>query len=204
MATSAAATSLAFFTRASRRQVPLLASRARPATTPCHPRTLSTTTLRLARAGDGEEDDLPTRTADAEPVDTPTLLRNALSRRSATTSTPRTPAASDEQLEELTSYVDSAVSDRTLADDLRRADEFQPADAPLQREPKLVPGFFAMGEEGEDPGDDPEFDADDISSLAHAELEQLREQREYARVMAWDMPLLFRTFPPTHGRANTR
>lgn len=38
--------------------------------------------------------------------------------------------------------------------------------------------------------DDDEFKNDDISSIAHAELEQHREIREYARIAAWDMPLL--------------
>src|SRR5690606_10063030 len=38
--------------------------------------------------------------------------------------------------------------------------------------------------------DDDEFRNDDISSIAHAELEQHREIREYARIAAWDMPLL--------------
>ncbi|KAI9716499.1 MAG: 37S ribosomal protein S24, mitochondrial [Chrysothrix sp. TS-e1954] len=36
-----------------------------------------------------------------------------------------------------------------------------------------------------------EFDSDDISSTAHAELEQVRELREFNRVVAWDMPLLW-------------
>jgi small subunit ribosomal protein S35 len=52
-------------------------------------------------------------------------------------------------------------------------------------------GFMAMGEEDEEgTGPDDEFKEDDISSLAHAELEQHREMREYARLAAWEMPLL--------------
>lgn len=34
------------------------------------------------------------------------------------------------------------------------------------------------------------FDEDDIMSLAHAKLEEFREYREYARIAAWQMPLL--------------
>lgn len=37
---------------------------------------------------------------------------------------------------------------------------------------------------------DEEFNDDDITSMAHAELEVHREIREYARIAAWDMPLL--------------
>ena len=61
----------------------------------------------------------------------------------------------------------------------------------LPRPPPNNRGFFAMDEENEDPGEDPDFKADDISSTAHGELEQVRELRELFRVAAWDMPLLW-------------
>ena len=35
-------------------------------------------------------------------------------------------------------------------------------------------------------------DQDDMPSLAHGELEQHREMRHYARLAAWEMPLLSR------------
>lgn len=44
---------------------------------------------------------------------------------------------------------------------------------------------FALVEDG-----DEEFNDDEITSMAHAELELHREMREYARITAWDMPLL--------------
>lgn len=56
---------------------------------------------------------------------------------------------------------------------------------------RLKLGLFSMGEE--DPvvtGEDEEFEGDDITSLAHGDLEQHRELREYARIAAWEMPLL--------------
>ena len=56
---------------------------------------------------------------------------------------------------------------------------------------KIKPGLMAMGEvDPQDSGEDEEFEGDDISSLAHGELEQHREMREYARIAAWEMPLL--------------
>jgi len=56
---------------------------------------------------------------------------------------------------------------------------------------KIRPGFMAMGEEDEQgTGEDDEFEDDDITSLGHGELEQHREMREYARIAAWEMPLL--------------
>lgn len=45
-------------------------------------------------------------------------------------------------------------------------------------------------EPAENPEEDPEFEEDDISSMAHGQLEQHREYRHYARLAAWEMPLL--------------
>lgn len=54
-------------------------------------------------------------------------------------------------------------------------------------------GFWAEDEDDEfalvEDGDD-DFNDDEITSMAHAELELHREMREYARIAAWDMPLL--------------
>lgn len=60
-----------------------------------------------------------------------------------------------------------------------------------EKRPRFRPGLMAMGEV--DPvgtGPDDEFEGDDITSLAHGELEQHREMREYARIAAWEMPML--------------
>lgn len=38
--------------------------------------------------------------------------------------------------------------------------------------------------------DSDEFDENDITDVAHAKLEETREQREYARIAIWEMPLL--------------
>lgn len=67
---------------------------------------------------------------------------------------------------------------------------------------KIRPGFMAMGEEDEQgTGEDDEFEDDDITSLGHGELEQHREMREYARIAAWEMPLLssMSAFKPSKG-----
>ena len=75
------------------------------------------------------------------------------------------------------------------------AEEPPPDNTPPDR-PK--PGLMAMGEMDEqDIGEDEEFKGDDISSLAHGELEQHREIREMARIAAWEMPLLSSTFSPS-------
>ncbi len=68
--------------------------------------------------------------------------------------------------------------------------QFARIDIPTLPE-RIKPGLMAMGEvDPQDTGEDEEFDGDDISSLAHGDLEQHREMREYARIAAWEMPLL--------------
>lgn len=39
------------------------------------------------------------------------------------------------------------------------------------------------------------FDENDMTDLAHAKLEEIREQRAYARLIIWDMPLLSSEWP---------
>lgn len=51
------------------------------------------------------------------------------------------------------------------------------------------PDEFAQVEDG-----DEEINDDEITSMAHAEMELHREAREYARIAAWDMPMLSSKF----------
>jgi len=67
---------------------------------------------------------------------------------------------------------------------------------PLEMGPppqKPEASFANMGED-EELGPDGPFREDDISSDGHRELEQHREDREYARLAAWEMPLLASEF----------
>lgn len=64
---------------------------------------------------------------------------------------------------------------------------------------KAAMGFWAEGEESMGPDED--YYGDDLTSHGHGELQQHRELREYARLIAWELPLLSRTFPyPTSLR----
>lgn len=65
-------------------------------------------------------------------------------------------------------------------------------------EGKQKQGLFNMGEEPGMGSEDPEFEEDDITSLAHGQLEQHREYREYMRIAAWEMPLLSSEYPSNH------
>lgn len=67
---------------------------------------------------------------------------------------------------------------------------------PIKRE-----RFFWMDNETEDDNlvhenDDEQFEEDDITSIGHAKFEEFREQREYARIAAWQMPLLSKLVTP--------
>lgn len=63
------------------------------------------------------------------------------------------------------------------------------------------------GEDEEDPDymipdvEDEDLGEDDILSLAHGKLEEFREYREYARVAAWQMPLLSSQWSSADGHA---
>ncbi|KAJ4371288.1 37S ribosomal protein S24, mitochondrial [Neocucurbitaria cava] len=53
---------------------------------------------------------------------------------------------------------------------------------------KVSTGFWAEGEESMGPDED--YFGDDLTSHGHGELQQHRELREYARLIAWELPLL--------------
>lgn len=59
--------------------------------------------------------------------------------------------------------------------------------------PKQKPGFQNMMEDGRGMDmvlEDEDFGEDDISSMAHKQLDEHRERREFLRIAAWEMPLL--------------
>ncbi len=122
---------------------------------------------------------------DDGPVDTDSIIAKILADDKTLSPEDRS------ELEGMADELKDAADQRTINNELRNFEEMVPPDVPVEREPKITPGFFAMDEENDDPGEDPDFESDDISSLAHGELEEHREMREFARVIAWDMPLLF-------------
>ncbi|KAI0386567.1 mitochondrial ribosomal protein [Hypomontagnella monticulosa] len=71
-----------------------------------------------------------------------------------------------------------------------------------QRAPRIKQSKSFWHEDEEDPElltderDEDEFDEDDIMSMAHGKLEEFREYREYARIAAWEMPLLSKLARP--------
>ena len=76
---------------------------------------------------------------------------------------------------------------------------------PEYQEPRPKPGFLSMGELDEfEQAEDPVWENDDITSLAHGELEQHRELRDYARIAAWEMPLLSSAYSNQLQPQNTR
>jgi small subunit ribosomal protein S35 len=63
----------------------------------------------------------------------------------------------------------------------------------LRNKKKLKQTFLNMGDPEPFEDDDFEMEADthmEMSTLAHGELEHHREMRHYARLAAWEMPLL--------------
>jgi small subunit ribosomal protein S35 len=85
---------------------------------------------------------------------------------------------------------ESAELDRIISQIEREAPE------PPEMEKKPVLGFWGEDEEDEFAivEDGNESSDDVITSMAEAELELHREMRHYARIAAWDMPLLARAY----------
>ncbi|RFU29923.1 hypothetical protein B7463_g6429, partial [Scytalidium lignicola] len=75
----------------------------------------------------------------------------------------------------------------------RRLPRLQESD-PRAKKPKQT--FMNMGEPEPFEDDFPEEEEDDISTIGHQELEHHREMREYARLAAWEMPLLAKMAKP--------
>lgn len=65
----------------------------------------------------------------------------------------------------------------------------------LDQGPKPVPNSLWFDEEFPDESTEEaeEFDEDDITSIAHSKLDEVREQRHYNRLAVWEMPLLAST-----------
>ena len=101
-------------------------------------------------------------------------------------------------VEEFQAELDSPAVQASLnATISQAANELEPQlpQPPVQVE-RIPAGFLAMSEDDAiGTGPDDEFADDDMSSAGHAELERHREIREYARIAAWEMPLLSSTAP---------
>ncbi|KAF1831971.1 hypothetical protein BDW02DRAFT_571548, partial [Decorospora gaudefroyi] len=89
-----------------------------------------------------------------------------------------------------------------VADALRKGDRGLPSTADFGLEAdedfeleeddrrKIAQGFWAEGETEEEPEPDEDYYGDDLTSHGHGELAMHRELREYARLIAWELPLL--------------
>ncbi|KAI1332636.1 hypothetical protein F5Y16DRAFT_356092 [Xylariaceae sp. FL0255] len=108
-----------------------------------------------------------------------------------------------EELERLTrEYERDGGASQELA--TRLFEQTQGATYDVMKTPKLnrkqLNSFW--NEEEEDPmlqtneTNDDEFDEDDIMGMAHGKLQEHREYREYARIAAWQMPLLSKLAVP--------
>jgi len=93
------------------------------------------------------------------------------------------------QVEELLEAPDAAAIEEEFEEALRHAGKSY--DAPGSKKPKkLKQTFLNMGDPQPFEQDDPNEDDDDIQTLGHVELEQVREIRHYNRLAAWEMPML--------------
>ncbi|KAJ3563044.1 hypothetical protein NPX13_g8338 [Xylaria arbuscula] len=85
--------------------------------------------------------------------------------------------------------VDPAEYERALAE-LERDPSFEKASRSQERAVNSMGDVEPDQELFNDEVDSDKFDEDDIMGLAHGKFEEFREFREYARIAAWQMPLL--------------
>lgn len=91
--------------------------------------------------------------------------------------------------------LESALASIAESDAVKKGQfEIQKATKPLRQVLKPMRDAFWDDEEP-DPDlitndDSDEFEENDMTDIAHAKLEEHREQREYARIAIWEMPLL--------------
>lgn len=159
-------------------------------------RSLTTTPNRSASRGD--RDDAPPREpeAPAKPV-----------LESTWANTPDKTAAQLQKLAEDLKALDPEIVDDAVRKgkqgipfakefELEKDEDFDIAEDDAFR---VKSGFWAEGEESM--GADEDYFGDDITSHGHGELQKHRELREYARLIAWELPLLSRT--SAHVTTNT-
>ncbi|KAI0811476.1 mitochondrial ribosomal subunit protein-domain-containing protein [Xylaria sp. FL0064] len=145
-------------------------------------------------------------------------------RKFSSTPLQRQPAAKKDDVDELEDEIkeidedediDPRALERALAE-MRKDRDFETARQAQERSVNTIGGLFTeamrppktkseklfWGDEESDSdlmmdeaGAD-KFDEDDIMAMAHGKLEEYREYREYARVAAWQMPLLSKLATP--------
>ncbi|MCJ1250421.1 37S ribosomal protein S24, mitochondrial [Trapelia coarctata] len=94
-------------------------------------------------------------------------------------------------------HMSSPAVESRLNAKMAHALQNMPAEEPGEAPERFKGGLMSMGEVDEfESGEDELFEGDDMSSIAHGELEQHRELREYARIAAWEMPLLSKLATP--------
>ncbi|KAF6819565.1 37S ribosomal protein S24, mitochondrial [Colletotrichum sojae] len=104
------------------------------------------------------------------------------------------PSAQDMSLEEFLEREmdrDEAAETEPLIDSKEWKDVSKP--------PRAVRTSFWYDEEDPKEGTEgvmDEFDEDDMTSMAHGKLDEIREHRHYHRIMAWEMPLLWNLWQP--------
>ena len=126
-----------------------------------------------------------------------TNLENSLKKSQATAAMPDDhPMKPYKVIDEVREFLDETGMEAEISSEIRDLeDEEGMMRLPAQenRRKKLKETFLNMGDPEPFEDDDFEMENDlveDMNSLAHGELEHHREMRHYARLAAWEMPLL--------------
>ncbi|OAA42133.1 Ribosomal protein S24, mitochondrial [Metarhizium rileyi] len=129
------------------------------------------------------------------------LELKAMNRSFAETATPE----GLRQLDELAKTNGYNTIDEYLTSELRQTPGWASEDRALEEEllkddigekPNKSSFWFDEEDPETNTEEHDEFDEDDITSMAHGKLEEVREMRQYARLAVWEMPLLAKFAKP--------
>ncbi|KAJ4265433.1 37S ribosomal protein S24, mitochondrial [Fusarium torreyae] len=161
---------------------------------PIAPRAFTTSTIRWAREEDPRQDE-------GEEEDYGPIELKKLEAALAEASTPEALKQLDELAKEngfstideyLTSELEYrpgwASEDRSMLEDIQKDDKGE--------RPNKQSFWFDEEDPETNTEELEEFDEDDITSMAHGKLDEVREMRQYARLAVWELPLLSKYAKP--------
>lgn len=99
-------------------------------------------------------------------------------------------------------YIQGRLQEPGQPSDPRTQREFEKSIAEVEKV-KVVKSSFWYDEDDPEMDCDEveEFDEDDMTEMAHAKLEEIKEMRHYNRLAVWELPLLSSTYCPQPGAA---
>ncbi|PHH80384.1 hypothetical protein CDD82_1793 [Ophiocordyceps australis] len=155
-------------------------------------RSFSTTRTRLRDETEAEDED---EDRDAEPVLLKKMYKNFVKEATLENLQALDTMAQEDGFQSMDDEVEAALRERKLLS--RDKDTVMRIEEQLGENRSVHPQSFWHDEDDDECiADEDEFNEDDITSMAHGKLEEIRDMRHYARLTVWEMPLLSKFAKP--------